>query len=65
MANSWEEMHALDLADAARIWREVMREWLARRRGKRKVQGKKVRDHLYVRLQLVIGKLLPVHDISW
>ena len=58
-------MHALDLADASRIWREVMREWFARRRGKRKVQGKEVRDHLYVRLQLVIGKLLPVHDISW
>ena len=58
-------MHALDLADASRIWREVTREWLARRRGRRKVQGKEVRDHLYVLLQLIIGKLLPVHDISW
>ena len=58
-------MHALDLADAARIWREVTCEWLARRRGRRKVPGKEVRDHLYVGLQLVIGKLLPVHDISW
>ena len=58
-------MHALDLADASRIWREVTREWLARRRARRKVQGKEVRDHLYVLLQLIIGKLLPVHDISW
>ena len=57
-------MHALDLADASRIWREVTCEWLARRRGRRKVPGKEVRDHLYVGLQLVIGKLLPVHDIS-
>ena len=56
-------MHALDLGDASRIWREVTCEWLARR-GRRKVQGKGVKDHLYVGLQLVIGKLLPVHDIS-
>ena len=40
-----EEMHALDLADASRISREVTREWPARRKGRRKVGGKEVRDH--------------------
>ena len=38
-------MHALDLADASRISREVTREWPARGRGTRKVRGKEVRDH--------------------